>query len=485
MSNVTIKRKRQIFVCDPSRVIAKYLNLGNESREKRIIERILSIPEDECHSLIDSVLEEFAGRHRDIKGILLSNFNKVKSHIKNSEKLSQERQLLIGAYFTHEYSVESTALFNPSIVPHFDQSGICSKSLRFILSFRAVGEGHISSIVFRSGVMDKDNNILMDPVSPFLEMPRVELNPIYDKHTFLLKLREMKALDEVSAAVFDELPEKFHYRQLMESIRSGETTYNGGSSTSETSKMIRWIAQSNYEETFHTESHLSERVIFPVSPEESNGIEDARFVRFTEDDGEVKYFATYTAYNGHNVLPMLLETKDFVTFRMITLNGRVASGKGMALFPRKIDGKYTMISRQDGENLFIMQSDNIHFWDEKKLLKVPEQSWELLQVGNCGSPIETDAGWILLTHGVGPLRKYCIGVELLDLEEPSRIIGSLMQPLIFPNEYEREGYVPNVVYTCGAILNNGELIIPYAVSDTSSGVATVRLEKLLRSIVRD
>lgn len=484
MTRIKIKRNRQTFVCDPRRVIAKYLNLGSGTREERIIGRILSIPEDDCQGLVDEVLEEFSGRHRDIGEILLSNFNCVKHHLKNPEELSQERRLLIGAYFTHEYSVESTALFNPSIVPHIDQSGLPPRSLRFIISLRAIGEGHISSIVFRSGVIDKDNNILMDPLSPFLEMPRVELNPVYDVHTFLLKLSEMGVLNETCQAIFDMLPKRFHYRQLMEGIERIRALQSEGLSFSETVKIIEWVAKSNYEETFRQESLIAERVIFPVSRDESNGIEDARFVKFTDDDGEIIYFATYTAYNGHSILPMLIETKDFVTFNMCTLNGKAAVGKGMALFPRKINGKYTVVSRQDGENLFIMQSDNIHFWDEKELLKVPEETWELLQVGNCGSPIETEHGWILLTHGVGYMRKYCIGVVLLDLHDPSKIIGSLRDPLIFPREDEREGYVPNVVYTCGALIHNGELIIPYAVSDTSSGIATVKLDNLMQGMVR-
>jgi predicted GH43/DUF377 family glycosyl hydrolase len=484
MAPIKIKRNRQTFLCDPRRVIARYLNLGSGTREKRIIERILSIPKNDCLRLLEEVLEEFSGRHRDIREILMSDFHQVKHHLENPDELSEERQLLIGAYFTHEYSVESTALFNPSIVPHFDQNSLPPRSLRFIISFRAVGEGHISSIVFRSGVLDRENNILIDPVSHFLEVPHVELNPVYDAHTFLLKLSEMGVLDKTCQAIFDALPKRFHYRHLMESIERVKALHPDGLSFNETIKIIEWIAKSNYEETFRKDSLLSERVIFPVSRDESNGIEDARFVRFTDDDGEVIYFATYTAYNGHTILPMLIETKDFVTFRMCTLNGKAAAGKGMALFPRKINGKYTVISRQDGENLFIMQSDNIHFWDEKELLKVPEEAWELLQVGNCGSPLETEHGWILLTHGVGPMRKYCIGLVLLDLHDPSKIIGSLRAPLIFPREDEREGYVPNVVYTCGAIIHNDELVIPYAVSDTSSGIATVKLENLMHGMVR-
>ncbi|MDQ7826955.1 MAG: glycoside hydrolase family 130 protein [Candidatus Eremiobacteraeota bacterium] len=484
MTSIKIKRNRQTFVCDPRRVIAKYLNLGSGTREKGIIGRILSLPGADCKVLLDEVLEEFSGRHRAIREILLSNFTRVKHHLENPDELSPERRLLIGAYFTHEYSVESTALFNPSIVPHVDQSGLPSGSLRFIMSLRAIGEGHVSSIVFRSGVINRENHILMDPLSHFLEMPRVELNPVYDVHTFLLKLKEMGVLNEPSQAIFNKLPKRFHYRQLMECIKKEKALHSKDLSFTETARIIEWIAQSNYEETFREESLLSERVIFPVSRDESKGIEDARFVKFTDDDGEVIYFATYTAYNGNSILPMLIETRDFISFRMCTLNGKAAIGKGMALFPRKINGKYTIISRQDGENLFIMQSDNLHFWDEKELLKVPEETWELLLVGNCGSPIETEHGWILLTHGVGPMRKYCIGVVLLDLDDPSKIIGRLRDPLIFPREDEREGYVPNVVYTCGALIHNGELIIPYAVSDTSSGIATVKLENLIQGMVR-
>jgi len=416
MTRIRIKRNRQTFIPDPRHVIARYLNLESGTREKRIIRQILSIPEKDCQRLVDEVIGEFSWRHRSIRDILLSSFNRVKHHLDCAEKTSQARRLLIGAYFTHEYSVESTALFNPSIVPHIDQSALPPHSLRFIISFRAIGEGHISSIVFRSGVIDSDNNILMDPLSHFLEMPSIEMNSVC-------------------------------------------------------------------EVTFRKKSLLAERVISPVSSDESNGIEDARFVKFTDDDGSFIYFATYAAYNGHSILPKMLETKDFISFRMCTLNGKAAKGKGIALFPRKIDGKYTAVSRQDGENLFIMKSDNIYLWDEKELLKMPEEPWELLQVGNCGSPIETEYGWILLTHGVGYMRKYCIGVVLLDLHEPSKIIGSLGEPLIFPREDEREGYVPNVVYTCGALIHNGELIIPYAVSDTSSGIATVKLDNLIQCII--
>ena len=247
----------------------------------------------------------------------------------------------------------------------------------------------------------------------------------------------------------------------------------------DTIEKVLWLARSNYELKFREDRRISEKVIFPVSENESRGIEDARFVRFIDDDGEVIYYATYTAYNGFDILPQLLETSDFISFKIRTLNGKEAQNKGMALFPRKIDGRYMMISRQDGENMYIMTSDHLHFWHKAKLLQEPKYSWEFIQIGNCGSPMETEAGWILLTHGVGAMRKYCIGAYLLDLEDPSKVIGRLAEPLLSPTEEEREGYVPNVLYSCGAIINNDEVIIPYSMSDTASGFAVVSVKELL------
>ena len=248
---------------------------------------------------------------------------------------------------------------------------------------------------------------------------------------------------------------------------------------------IMWLAKSNYELQFKLDQELSEKIIFPASQNDSNGIEDARFVRFVDDDGSVTYYATYTAYNGRDILPQIIETKDFLTFKMITLNGKFSKNKGMALFPRKINGKYMMISRVDGENLYLMSSDNLHFWQNAELIKGPENAWEFIQIGNCGSPIETDNGWILLTHGVGPMREYSIGVILLDIENPNKIIGNMREPLLICNQDEREGYVPNVVYSCGSIIHNNNLIIPYAMSDTCSGIVTVTLSELFKNIKKE
>ena len=350
--------------------------------------------------------------------------------------------------------------------------------MRFILSFRSVGEGHISSIEFRSGVVDKCCEFTFDNVSRYAERASVRSNPVYDKATFFMKLAEMENPENViSQQVYALLDDEFLLSDLIAVLQMVVDPKHR-----EIGDKIMWLAKSNYELQFKLEHELSEKIIFPASQNDSNGIEDARFVRFVDDDGSVTYYATYTAYNGHNILPQIIETKDFLTFKMITLNGEFSKNKGMALFPRKIDGKYMMISRVDGENLYLMSSDNIHFWQKAELIKEPENAWEFIQIGNCGSPIETEKGWILLTHGVGPMREYSIGVILLDIENPSKIIGNMIEPLLVCNQEEREGYVPNVVYSCGSIVHNDSLIVPYAMSDTCSGIVTISLSELFDKI---
>ncbi len=484
MHSLSIERKREAFACDSSRVITRFFAPAGEGRAERIIERVLSLTEEECGKELRRIFRDFAARHHDFEAILFSNYQRVERHLADPGEHSKERKLLIGAYFTQEYSVESAALFNPSIVAHPDQDRLPPGSTRFIISFRAIGEGHLSSIVFRTGVLDPKNNMTMDAVSPYVEQPAVELNPSYDKDTFLLKLRELGADMEISTRILGPLPDPFLSGQLKDSIRQARMRAPHTVVLQETVTMLEWLVRSNYEVVFRDDQRLSERVIFPVSEDESHGLEDARFVRFVDSGTATRYYATYTAYNGHSIMPMLIETKDFLRFRMCTLSGESAGNKGMALFPRKVQGLYTMISRQDGENLYVVQSDNIHFWNGARELQGPRYSWEFIQIGNCGSPIETEMGWLLLTHGVGPLRKYCIGVELLDLQDPSKVIGRLKDPLIMPNEYEREGYVPNVAYTCGAIIHNDVLVIPYGVSDTSTCVATIALRPLLDGLVR-
>jgi predicted GH43/DUF377 family glycosyl hydrolase len=475
-----VKRKAIKIVGDTSRVITLLHLPDDRHRISKVIQRIMNSPDTAAENLIAQIMVDFSGRHEDIGHIFEQHLIAVKGYLPRDTKLSDVQRALIGAYFTKEYSIESAALFNPSIVPHPDQSHLKKGSLRFIMSLRATGEGHISSIVFRSGVLDRHNRFHFDPISDFVETPDLQLDAVYKRNPFQLKLNEMGAGNEITAHILNQLPEDFTYNELIEKIGvlRARPLFSEALQNS-TFKAMCWLASSNYEVSFHSDHHISERVIFPVSKNESRGIEDARFVQFFNENGEVVYLATYTAYNGIVILPQLIETKDFIKFNILTLNGKAVQNKGMALFPRKIDGRYAMLSRQDGENNHIMFSDNIHFWQKSQIIQEPEYPWEFMQIGNCGSPLETDKGWIVLTHGVGPMRQYCIGAILLDLENPTKIIARLDDPLLAPHEKEREGYVPNVVYSCGAIIHNNELVIPYAMSDINSGIATVAVNELL------
>ena len=482
-SHPKIKRKNGKILGDTSRVITRFHSPEDTQRIAKIIQRVLDLPERIAEKLLEKIMLEFSERHKDIRQIFERHQGKVNDFVPCDIVLSKVKRALIGAYFTMEYAIESAALFNPSIVPHPDQSHLDKGSLRFIMSLRATGEGHVSSIVFRSGILNKQNTLLFDPVSDYVETPDVHVNPVYDRHLFRLKLNEMAANNEITAHILDQLPEEFTYHELKERIAAlyAKPIFST-IRQNETFEIMCWLASSNYEINFRSDHQISERVIFPVSENESRGIEDARFVQFIDDNGEVTYYATYTAYNGFKILPQLIETTDFIKFKIITLNGKAIKNKGMALFPRKIHGYYSMLSRQDGENNHIMFSDNIHFWQESEIIQEPSRPWEFIQIGNCGSPLETDEGWIVLTHGVGPMRQYCIGAILLDLENPAKVIARLEEPLLVPQENEREGYVPNVVYTCGAIIRNGDLVIPYGISDIRSGIAIVRVRELINSM---
>jgi len=475
-----VERKAIKIIGDTSRVITLLHLPDDKHRISKIIQRIISMSETATENLVAQIMIDFSGRHEDIEHIFERHLNEVKGYLPRDAMLSDAKRALIGAYFTKEYAIESAALFNPSIVPHPDQSHLKEGSLRFVMSLRATGDGHVSSIVFRSGVLDRHNTFHFDPISDFVETPNLQLDPVYKRNIFQRKLDEMGASKEITVYVLNQLSENFTYTEVIEKIgilrakpQFSERIQN------RTFEIMHWLADSNYEVGFHPDHRISERVIFPVSKNESRGIEDARFVQFFNDNGEVVYFATYTAYNGVTILPQLIETEDFIKFNILTLNGKAVKNKGMALFPRKIDGCYAMLSRQDGENNHIMFSDNIHFWQKSQIIQEPELPWEFMQVGNCGSPLETDEGWIVITHGVGPMRKYCIGAMLLDLENPTKITARLDEPLLAPHEREREGYVPNVVYSCGALIHNNELVIPYAMSDINSGIAVVGVRELI------
>lgn len=474
-----VERRKEMFTSQPKRVIAKFYLPGGKDRIRNIIGRVLSLSENDVYDNLKEVTEGFNDRHKNLDQIFLRNFDDVKSYIPDGITISDDRCKLIGAYFTHEYSIQAAAFFNPSIVEHPHQEDLPEGVKRVILSYRSTGEGHISSIEFRSAVLGNKNKLYFDTVSRYVETPEVIKNPTYVKSLFRMKLKDIDALNESSETILDCLYDTFSFNNLNNAIHTEiENHPEDNPVLNDTIDKILWLARSNYELRFRTDRRLSEKVIFPVSANESKGIEDARFVRFIDEDGEIMYYATYTAYNGFDILPMLLETTDFSNFKITTLNGKAVQNKGMALFPRKINGKYMMISRQDGENMFIMSSDNIHFWNDASILYEPSSSWEFIQVGNCGSPLETEAGWLLLTHGVGAMRRYCIGACLLDLENPSKVIGYLSEPLLRPTEDEREGYVPNVLYTCGAIIHNNKLVIPYSMSDTASGTAVISLEDI-------
>ncbi|RJP65820.1 MAG: glycosidase [Ignavibacteriales bacterium] len=415
-----VERQNIFLKADDKRVLLRNFNVGSEKRILNVLERILKLSEEDVLRKWNGIQNNFSERHRNFEILILDNYKKVEPFIQN-DSISEVRKKLIGSYFSHEYSIEAASLFNPSIVAHPDQTGLNDSQIRVIISLRATGEGHISSIEFRSGIINSNGEVKLDKFDRFV----------------------------------------------------GSGNYNPPKSGGE------YL----YKVQFEKVTPLSEKVLFPLHPMESNGMEDARFVKFVDENKEI-YYSTYTAYDGKSISVNLIETYNFNEFKIFKLNGSEAKDKGMALFPRKINGKYKMISRQDGENIYIMESDNLFEWNEKKILSTPKFDWDFIQLGNCGSPLEIDEGWLLITHGVGPLRKYVISALLLDKDNPDKIIGYLPFPLIEPDEDEREGYVPNVVYSCGSIIHNEKLIIPYAMSDSATRFASVSISKLLNNMTK-
>jgi predicted GH43/DUF377 family glycosyl hydrolase len=478
-----VQRSGVTLHADHTRVLLRPFLLPNEPRAETICAQVMALPEKEVRLLWERVQAEFGDRHAKTRAFLFGRFEAARRCLPGHTKLSAKRKLLLGAYFSHEYSLEAAALFNPSMVPHPDQSDLPPGTLRFILSLRATGEGHISSITFRTGFLKAPGGITINPPTRYCLEPAQVPNASFEKSLFARKLRELGLAGEFTRRTLDQLADSFTLGELR--AASAVAAQHLGARDRQTEAVARktlMLAQSNYEVRFAPDSRLSERVLFPVTPSQSNGIEDARFVRFQDEDGTRTYYATYTAYDGKMVLPQFIETPDFRHFKFITLNGPAVQNKGMALFPRKLGGRYVMLSRQDKENIYIMFSDHLHFWHTAQLLLKPKYPWEFIQLGNCGSPIETDAGWLVLSHGVGAMRKYCLGAFLLDREDPTRVLGRLREPLITPNENEREGYVPNVVYSCGSLLHEGQLVIPYAMSDYATTFATVSLDAVLAAM---
>jgi predicted GH43/DUF377 family glycosyl hydrolase len=484
---LSIERKPIRVNPDPKRVIARFFFNGND-RAKEVIQLVMGINEEVTFGIVSPILQEYSKRHRNITRVLSRHCSKLKPLFAelniDYDTLTVYRKLLIGSYFTHEYSIESAAFFNPSIVEDPDQTELEDGEKRVIISFRAVGEGHISSITFRRALIDKFNNITVIPSGNYIDEAEIVRNAVYNKKLFFEKAVTTQINIDVLKEIEGQLDHHFEYTNLHRIISDSQKLQDNDLLRLEYDKIL-WLADSYYEIVFSMDTDISDRVIFPISEYERKGIEDARFVKFFNADGTSTYYATYTAYDGSLIMPKLLQTNDFYNFRIMPLYGTGAQNKNLALFPRKINGKYAMISRIDGCNNYIMYSDKINIWEDPVLLQQPKFSWEFIQIGNCGSPIETEHGWIMVTHGVGPMRRYVLGASLLKLDDPGVEIGRLKEPLLIPNSEEREGYVPNVLYSCGTIVHNNKLIIPYGVSDSSTAFAEVDLNDLINKLRDD
>jgi predicted GH43/DUF377 family glycosyl hydrolase len=451
-------------------VITQYLTLPGNSRVEHVVMRLDALNENEVADLMTQIMQEFGGRHRNIQKIFLSHASRTEEKYGRSlSHLSAEKRLLLGAFFTKEYSIEAAALFNPSVVPHPDQSELNPGEKRFVMSLRATGEGHISSIVFHTGTVDMQGNIKLDPSSGYYDRLHKKEDALYEKN-FILNYAGF--IPGFKSSILDILPDSFTEKQAKKILTSSQGI---DESMVHSARIFEEFMDMNYELDSSQPVPINEQVIFPTAGGESMGMEDVRFVKFED----ARYYGTYTAYNGKQIRTQLIETINFEQYKVWTLNGPAVSDKGMALFPEKVNGKYVMISRQGGENINIMFSDDLYFWEKFHVLMEPRYTWEFVQLGNCGSPLRTEKGWLLLTHGVGAMRKYVISAILLDLLDPTQIIGRLDKPLIEADESEREGYVPNVVYTCGFMQHGNLLIIPYAVSDSATGFVTIPLNDLL------
>ncbi|CAN5505078.1 glycoside hydrolase family 130 protein [soil metagenome] len=482
-----VRRSPQRLSADPSRVITRLFVPGQEgfdhqdSRAAAVLARILALDDDEVQRSLDDVVARFAGRHRNLLETFHRHARELADRLDPDGALSDTRQLLLGATFTCEYAVEGAALCNPSIVVHPDQAGTPAGSVRFVMSVRAIGEGHHSSIGFRTGVVDSAGNATVDPPPPFATTG-VTGPALFDAAVFRGELCRLGGGGENADYVLDALGDRFSTADLEAQLdrlhRRPATRRHGGRTIS----LIRHIAERTYGVWFPDQTSLPERVLWPSMDAECRGMEDARFVRFADDDGAVSYFATYTAYDGAHIGQQLLETTDFRAFTSSPVVGPVAADKGLALFPRRIHGRFAALCRSDRETNAVAFSDNPHEWAGAIACQVPTRAWEVLQLGNCGSPIETGEGWLVLTHGVGPMRTYSIGAVLLDLDDPTRILGQLRQPLISPAADEQDGYVPNVVYSCGALVHADTLVLPYGIGDSAIGVATVPLPELLSAL---
>lgn len=478
-----VKRLPITLESDDRRVIVRPFIMGPE-RVASLFARLDVLSDEKVDATLAHVRAQYETRHDDLLATFTEHYDAGAALIGWSKQWNLPKRLLAGAYLTMEYSVDSAALFNPSLVPMPDQTGVAPGSLRVVMSLRATGEGHVSSIVFHTGTITADGDVKLDPPAKNLTRARILLPRVYGLATFRERLDEMKLPTPIVDRVMNALPDPFDLPQLHTLASTLKSEPDVKPEARRALDAIERLASTNYRVHLDARDQLNELVIFPLGKEESRGIEDLRLVQFINDDGTACYYGTYTAYDGSRTNPMMLSTSDFRTFEVFSINGEAALNKGMALFPRKVGGKYVMCSRIDGENLFIATSESLHYWPAATKIMEPLDPWEFMQLGNCGSPIETPEGWLLLTHGVGPMRSYSIGAVLLDLNDPTKVIGHLADPLIVPDEQEREGYVPNVVYTCGLLEHGGRLYVPYAQADKRTGVAVIELKELMNKLTR-
>jgi predicted GH43/DUF377 family glycosyl hydrolase len=485
-----VTRNAQRVAADPSRVITRLFVPGQEgfehqeSRAGVVLARVLALSDEDVRSALDDVITRFDGRHRDLAGTFRRHAHELADRLDPDREISDARMLLVGATFTKECAIEGAALCNPSIVAHPDQTGTAAGSLRFVMSVRAIGEGHSSSIGFRTGIVDSTGHATIDDPAPFATTGRVG-GALLDAAIFRVELGRLANVRDASDYVFDALGDRFTRSDLDERIDDLQAHHSTRGHAEGTIALIRGIAARSYAVEFPSDVALSERVLWPSMEAEQVGMEDARFVRFVDDDGSVTYYATYTAYSGFHISQQLLETADFQSFTSVPLVGRAADNKGLALFPRRIGGRYAAMSRSDRETNTVAFADHLSVWTSTSPCQQPTEAWEALQLGNCGPPIETDAGWLVLTHGVGPMRTYSIGAILLDLDDPTRVLGRLRRPLLSPAPDEQNGYVPNVVYSCGALVHADTLVLPYGIGDGAIGIATAPLSELLAALRRD
>jgi predicted GH43/DUF377 family glycosyl hydrolase len=487
MSSDLATRTDHRLVPDPRRVVAKLFVPGEEtrrgtSRAGAVMARIIALDEQEVSALVQAVAADFADRHRNLRSILLRHFDIVTREIRVDEELTIDHRALIGAYFTHEYSPEGAALFNPSMVAHPDQSGLHSGQLRFVMSVRCVGEGHLSSIGFRTGVLGPGACVVVDDPDPLLVVGTSQPGA-YGLSQFLSRLADLGVDQHDANLLLGGLAETFTSHELNAALGTVHEHSLHRERVQAAIEQVHQVAFASYDIEFSEATALSSRLLWPSAPAECNGMEDARLVRVQEDDGSTAYLAPYTAYDGTRIASHLLSTEDFRRFRVAPMSGQAANSKGLAIFPRRIQGRYAALSRWDRENLSLAYSNDGHIWEESTILQIPEYGWDLIQVGNGGSPIELPQGWLVLTHGVGPMREYALGAMLLGLADPSVVLARLPGPLMTPTADERDGYVPNVVYTCGALLNDGCLTIPYGISDRAIGFAQVDVDELLSRMI--